>query len=163
MRDRFSSFFQSSQFGVACKAGAKNVFHSLRKSIENSWESGDFAIFMLPWVSWCYSIMWHPKGTISSQSGVPVLLALVFWKLVSSTEADYGCFDLSHNLWYLDDGVLTVERSAILCALHLIEGNEELGPHLGLNICDGSEVPLELSAALRNLMLYRLLPRNSRS
>ena len=30
-------------------------------------------------------------------------------------------------------------------------------------VCDGSEVPLELSAALRNLMLYRLLPRNSRS
>ena len=35
------------------------------------------------------------------------------------------------NLWYLDDGVLAGERSAVVCALHLIE---ELGPHLGLHI-----------------------------
>ena len=31
----------------------------------------------------------------------------------------------------LDDGVLAGERSAVVCALHLIE---ELGPHLGLHI-----------------------------
>ena len=96
---------------------------------------------LLPWVSWCYdshSILWHPKGTISSQSGVqqgdplgPMLFALVLRKLVSSIEADDGCFDLSLNLWYLDDGVLAGERSAVVRALHLIK---ELGPHLGLHI-----------------------------
>ena len=167
MRDRFLPFFQPSQFGVACKAGAEKVVHSLRKCIENNWESGDFEVFkvdmsnafnrvsrqavldecslffpeLLPWVSWCYdshSILWHPKGTISSQSGVqqgdplgPMLFALVLRKLVSSIEADDGCFDLSLNLWYLDDGVLAGERSAVVRALHLIE---ELGPHLGLHI-----------------------------
>ena len=31
----------------------------------------------------------------------------------------------------LDDGVLAGERSAVVCALHLIE---DLGPHLGLHI-----------------------------
>ena len=134
LRDRFSSFFQPSQFGVACKAGAEKVVHSLRKCIENSWESGDCAAFkvdlskafnrvsrqavldecalffpeLLPWVSWCYdsySILWHPRGTISSQSSVqqgdplgPVLFALVLRKLASSVEADDGCFDLSLNL-----------------------------------------------------------------
>ena len=60
-----------------------------------------------------------------------MLFALVLRKLVSSIEADDGCFDLSLNLWYLDDGVLTGERSAVVRALHLIE---ELGPHLGLQI-----------------------------
>ena len=128
MRDRISSFFQPSQFGVTCKADAEKVVHSLRKCIENSWESGDFAVFkldmsnafnrvsrqavldecalffpeLLTLVSWCYDshcILWHPKGTISSQSGVqqgdqlgPVLFALVFRKLVFSIEADDGCF-----------------------------------------------------------------------
>ena len=58
-----------------------------------------------------------------------MLFALVLRKLVSSIEADDGCFDLSLNLWYLDDGVLAGERSAVVRALHLIE---ELGPHLGL-------------------------------
>ena len=82
---------------------------------------------LLPWVSWCYdshSILWHPKGTISSQSGVqqgdplgPMLFALVLRKLVSSIEADDGCFDLSLNMWYLDDGVLAGERSAVVRAL----------------------------------------------
>ena len=73
-------FFQPSQFGVAFKAGAEKYVHSLRKCIENNWESGDFAVFkvdmsnafnrvsrqavldecslflpeLLPWVSWCY-------------------------------------------------------------------------------------------------------------
>ena len=45
MRDRILPFFQPSQFGVACKAGAEKVVHSLRKCIENNWESGDFSSF----------------------------------------------------------------------------------------------------------------------
>ena len=46
----------------------------------------------------------------------PMLFALVLRKLVSSIEADDGCFDLSLNFWYLDDGVLAGERLAVVCA-----------------------------------------------
>ena len=77
-------------------------------------------------------------GKISSQSGVqqgdplgPMLFALVLHKLVSSIEADDDCIDFRFNAWYLDDGTLAGERSAVVRALHLIE---ELGPHLGLFI-----------------------------
>ena len=133
---------------------------SLRKCIENSWESGDFAVFkvdmsnafnrvsrqavldecslffpeLLPWVSWCYdshSILWHPKGTnqltvrcAARGPAGPNAACSCSSKACSSIEADDGCFDLSLNLWYLDDGVLAGERSAVVRALHLIE---ELG------------------------------------
>ena len=93
---------------------------------------------LLPWVSWCYgsqSLLWHSMVTISSQSGVqqgdplgPMLFALVLHKLVSSIEADDDCINLSFNAWYLDDGILAGERSAVVRALHLIE---ELGAPLG--------------------------------
>eukprot|EP00731_Ephydatia_muelleri_P021465 Em0014g56a len=167
LRDKFSTFFQPSQFGVACKAGVERVVHNLRKCIDDGWMSGDFVVCkvdmsnafnrvsrqvvldecssffpeLLPWVSWCYgshSLLWHSMGTISSQSGVqqgdplgPMLFALVLHKLVSSIEADDDCINLSFNAWYLDDGILVGERSAVVRALHLIE---ELGPHLGLFI-----------------------------
>ena len=75
---------------------------------------------------------------ITSQSGVqqgdplgPMLFALVLRKLVTSLEADDGCFNLLLNLWYLDDGVLAGDRLAVSRALNLIE---ELGPNLGLHI-----------------------------
>ena len=93
---------------------------------------------LLPWVSWCYGshpFLWHPLGMITSQSGVqqgdplgPMLFALVLPKLVSSVEADDGCFNLLLNHWYLDDGVLAGDRLAVSRALNLIE---ELGPNLG--------------------------------
>eukprot|EP00731_Ephydatia_muelleri_P036466 Em0260g3a len=99
LRDKFSTFFQPSQFGVACKAGVERVVHNLRKCIDDGWMSGDFVVCkvdmsnafnrvsrqavldecssffpeLLPWVSWCYgshSLLWHSMGTISSQSGV---------------------------------------------------------------------------------------------
>ena len=60
-----------------------------------------------------------------------MLLALVLHKLVTSIDADNDCFHLLLEAWYLDDGALAGERSAVLRALQLIE---ELGPHLGLNI-----------------------------
>ena len=60
-----------------------------------------------------------------------MLFALVLHKLVSSIEADDGCINLHLNMWYLDDGVIAGERSAVARALYLIE---ELGPHLGLHI-----------------------------
>eukprot|EP00731_Ephydatia_muelleri_P022126 Em0014g717a len=167
LRNKFSSFFDPSQFGVACKAGAEKIVHSVRRCIEDNWLNGDFVVFkvdmlngfnmvskqavldecatffpeLLPWVSWCYgshSSLWHPMGRVSSQSGVqqgdplgPMLLALVLHKLVTSIEVDDDCLHLILEAWYLDDGVLAGERSAVIRALHLIE---ELGPHLGLHI-----------------------------
>ena len=167
LRDKISSFFQPSQFGVACKAGAEKIVHSLRRCIEENWLSGDFVVFkvdmsnafnmvsrqavmdqcatyfpeLLPWVSWCYgshTSLWHPMGQISSQTGVqqgdplgPMLFALVLHKLVTSIGADDDCLQLLLEAWYLDDGILAGERSAVIRALHLIE---DLGPHLGLYI-----------------------------
>ena len=69
LKVRVSSFFQPSQFGVACKAGTEKMVHRLRKCIEDNWLSDDFVVFkvdlsnafnatffpeLLPWVSWCY-------------------------------------------------------------------------------------------------------------
>eukprot|EP00731_Ephydatia_muelleri_P016164 Em0009g588a len=101
--------------------------------------SATFFPELLPWVSWCYgSSLWHPMGQVSSQSGVqqgdplgPMLFALVLHKLVTSIEVDDDCLHLILEAWYLDDGVLAGERSAVIRALHLIE---ELGPYLGLHI-----------------------------
>ena len=42
---RVSFFFQSSQFGVACKAGPEKMVNRLRKCIEDNWLSGDFVVF----------------------------------------------------------------------------------------------------------------------
>ena len=83
LRDKFSTFFQPSQFGVACKAGVEKVVHKLRKCIDDGWMSGDFVVCkvdmsnafnrvsrqavldecssffpeLLPWVSWCYGFV----------------------------------------------------------------------------------------------------------
>ena len=96
---------------------------------------------LLPWVSWCYGYhtsLWHPMGQIRSQTCVqqgdplgPMLFILLLHKLVTSIDADDDCLQLLLEAWYLDDGVLAGERSAVIRALHLIE---DLGPHLGLYI-----------------------------
>ena len=99
LRNKFSSFFEPSQFRFACKAGAEKIVHSLRMCIEDNWLNGDFVVYkvdmlnafnmvsrqavldecatffpeLLTWVSWCYgshSSLWHPMGQVSSQSGV---------------------------------------------------------------------------------------------
>ena len=100
LKEKISSFFQPLQFGVACRAGAEKIVHSLRNCIEEHWmQDEDFVIFkvdmtnafnlvsrqavldecsaffpeILPWVSWCYGShpeLWHPMGHLSSQSGV---------------------------------------------------------------------------------------------
>ena len=61
----------------------------------------------------------------------PLLFALVPHKLVSSWDADDECADLILQPWYLDDVALAGSRTAVLCALHLIE---EMGPALGLHV-----------------------------
>ena len=60
-----------------------------------------------------------------------MLFALVLHKLVTSIEVDDDCLHLILEAWYLDDGVLSGKRSAVIRALLLIE---EHGPHLGLHI-----------------------------
>ena len=60
-----------------------------------------------------------------------MLFALVLHKLVSSIDADDGCLNLILQTWYLDDGVLASNHTAVLHALQLIE---EMGPDLGLSI-----------------------------
>ena len=45
LRNKFSSFFDPSQFGVACKAGAEKIVHSVRRCIEDNWLNGDFVVF----------------------------------------------------------------------------------------------------------------------
>ncbi|KAL5499697.1 hypothetical protein EMCRGX_G011154 [Ephydatia muelleri] len=93
-------FFQPLQFGMACRAGAEKIVHSLRNCIEEHWmQEADFVVFkvdmtnsfnlvsrqavldecsafspkILPWVSWCngsHPELWLPVGHLSSQSGV---------------------------------------------------------------------------------------------
>ena len=161
LRDKFSSFFQPSQFGIR----AENIIHSLRKWIEENWLSGDFVAFkvdmsnafnlvskqavlddcatffpeILPWVSWCYgfqSMLWHLMGKIRSESVVqqgdplgPMSFGLVLHRLVTTIAADDDCL-LLLEARYLDDRVLTGDRSAVPRALHLIE---VLGPGLHIN------------------------------
>ena len=161
LRNKISSFFQPSQFGVACKAGAEKIVHSLRRCIEDNWLSDDFVVFkvdmsnvfnmvsrqavidecatflpeLLPWVSWCYGSHSSLWCQVSSQSGVqqgdplgPVLFPWPSISLLPALDAYDDCFHLLLEVWYLDDGVLAGERSAVIRVLHLIE---ELGPHLG--------------------------------
>ena len=54
-----------------------------------------------------------------------MLFALVLHKLVSSIDADDGCLNLILQTWYLDDGVLAGNHTAVLHALQIIE---EMGP-----------------------------------
>ena len=92
---------------------------------------------LLPCVAWSYGsppFLWHPLGCVSSQTGVqqgdplgPMLFALVLHKLVSSIDADDGCLNLILQTWYLDDGVLAGNHTAVLHALQLIE---EMSPRL---------------------------------
>ena len=40
---------------------------------------------------------------------------------MTSIEADDDCYHILFDAWYLDDGVITGDRSAVVRALHLIE------------------------------------------
>ena len=65
-----------------------------------------------------YSILWHPMGQISSQSGVqqgdplgPLLFSLVLHKIASAVDFDDEWLNLIFQAWFLDDGVIADRRS----------------------------------------------------
>ena len=93
---------------------------------------------LLLWVPWCYGSHTICCGTLwvrivlsqeySKRDPLgPVLFALVILKLVTMIDA----VDLLVDTWYLEDGVLVGDRSAVSRALHR---SDELGLHLGLHI-----------------------------
>ncbi|KAL5493820.1 hypothetical protein EMCRGX_G015052 [Ephydatia muelleri] len=129
-------------------SGVERVVHNLRKCIDDGWMSGDFVVCKVDMsnafnrvsrqavLDECSSFFpellpWLTVRCSAGGSPWPMLFSLVLHKLVSSIEADDDCINLSFNAWYLDDGILVRERSAVVRALHLIE---ELAPHLGLFI-----------------------------
>ena len=43
----FSSFFEPSQFGVACKAGAEMIMHNMRRCTEYNCLNGNILVFKM--------------------------------------------------------------------------------------------------------------------
>ena len=92
-----------------------------------------------------YMVLWYTPPFVApawssfvAETGVqqgdplgPLLFSLVLQRLISSIDADDDCIQVLLQAWYLDDGVLTGKRSAVLWALSLIE---ELDPSLGIHI-----------------------------
>ena len=98
---------------------------------------------LLPWASWCYGqhpMLFHPMGTISSETGVqqgdplgPLFFCLVLHKLVATIASDEEASHLLYHKWYMDDGVVAGTRNAVARVIAIIK---EQGPHLGLFIKD---------------------------
>ena len=94
-----AEYFEGYQTGVACPGGSEIIVHGLRDCIEKHWNDEDFVTLkidfqnafnivsrqalleecyahfpeLLPWASWCYGqhpMLFHPMGTISSETGV---------------------------------------------------------------------------------------------
>ena len=92
---------------------------------------------LLPWATWCYAahpLLWHPMGRIFSetviQQGDPLgalLFALVLQKILNALDADDDFIHILYQAWYLNDGTLAGKKSAILCALSLLDS---IGPSL---------------------------------
>ena len=99
LKEKAASFFEPSQFGVACPNGAEKVIHGLRACIDKHWFDDDIGVLkidmknafnlvsrqallsecakhfpeLFPWVSWCYGqhpLLWHSLGCLTSESGV---------------------------------------------------------------------------------------------
>ena len=120
--------FEGYQTGVACPGGSEITIHGLRDCIERHWNDEDFVTLkidfqnafnivsrqalleechthfpeLLPWASWCYGqhpMLFHPMGTISSETGVqqgdplgPLFFCLVLHKLVATIASDEEAF-----------------------------------------------------------------------
>ena len=99
LKEKAASFFEPSQFGVACPNGAEKVIHGLRACMDKHWFDDDFGVLkidmknafnlvsrqallsecakhfpeLFPWVSWCYGqhpLLWHSLGCLTLESGV---------------------------------------------------------------------------------------------
>eukprot|EP00731_Ephydatia_muelleri_P022369 Em0014g960a len=96
---------------------------------------------LLQWAAWCYGqhyLLWSPMETIMSESGVqqgdplgPLLFCLVLQKVLSAIASDPIFFDLLFHAWYIDVGVISGSKQAVVQALSIIQ---DLGPPLGLVI-----------------------------
>ena len=85
-------------------------------------------------------MLFHPMGTISSETGVqqgdplgPLFFCLVLHKLVATIASDKEASHLLYHKWYMDDGVVAGTRDAVARVIAIIK---EQGPHLGLFIKD---------------------------
>ena len=161
--------FEGYQTGVACPGGSEITIHGLRDCIERHWNDEDFVTLkidfqnafnivsrqalleechthfpeLLPWASWCYGqhpMLFHPMGTISSETGVqqgdplgPLFFCLVLHKLAATIASDEEASHLLYHKWYMDDGVVAGTRNAVARVIAIIK---EQGPHLGLFIKD---------------------------
>ena len=161
--------FEGYQTGVACPGGSEITIHGLRDCIERHWDDEDFVTLkidfqnafnivsrqalleechthfpeLLPWASWCYGqhpMLFHPMGTISSETGVqqgdplgPLFFCLVLHKLVATIASDEEASHLLYHKWYMDDGVVAGTRNAVARVIAIIN---EQGPPLGLFIKD---------------------------
>ena len=77
-------------------------------------------------------VIFHLRPECSKATPYPLLILLVLHKLISSIDADDDDYlQVFFQARYLDDGVLTGSRSAVLRSLPLIE---ELGHFLGIHI-----------------------------
>ena len=128
---------------ILTKAKASEItIHGLRDCIERHWNDANFVTLkidfqnafnivsrqalleechthfpeLLPWASWCYGqhpMLFHPMGTISSETGVqqrdplgPFFFCLVLHKLVATIPSDEEASHLLYHKWYMDDGVV---------------------------------------------------------
>ena len=85
-------------------------------------------------------MLFHPMGTISSETGVqqgdplgPLFFCLVLHKLVATIVSDEEASHLLYHKWYMDDGVVAGTGNAVARVIAIIK---EQGPHLGLFIKD---------------------------
>ena len=164
-----AEYFEGYQTGVACPGGSEIIVHGLRDCIEKHWNDEDVVTLkidfqnafnivsrqalleechahfpeLLPWASWCYGqhpMLFHPMGTISSETGVqqgdplgPLFFCLVLHKLVATIVSDEEASYLLYHKWYMDDGVVAGTGNAVARVIAIIK---EQGPHLGLFIKD---------------------------
>ena len=103
-------------------------------------------------------MLFHPMGTISSETGVqqgdplgPLFFCLVLHKLIATIVSDEETSHLLYHKWYMhvDGGVVAGTGNAVARVIAIIK---EQGPHLGLFIKDSI---CELFSKCNPLQMYR--------
>jgi hypothetical protein len=142
MRKVLKEHWEDEDF-VVMKIDMKNAFNSVsRQAILE--ECSQHLPEILPWVAWCYKShphLWHQLGNFSSAAGVqqgdpigPLLFSLVINRLVKLlNKVD----NLSHNLWFLDDGILCgTEKSMKECLANIKVSESWSGLELNIAKCE---------------------------